>query len=552
MGAQGGRYLPARSKTSAKARIALLSAVLLIVLLIALLMLLWSGVSLTGSRSALARMSVQPLGGTLQSARAFAPDGHEIPVSVVNGRITPLRSVTPGEVVRIEVVVKRPGWEAWLIGARKREQLSVRAPVAQVSSEWITVPAGASPTVHFQAAVASVSYGADHVIRRLARPAAVVSLGVQPAAGSTTIRVAARSWERLGKPTLISWFPASPTTVVIARPSVGSNIAPSTPLKLMFSKPVSQALGGRMPTLSPRISGRWQRLNSHTLMFTPSGLGAPLGSRVQVNLPGSFGVPDPPKGGASGGASSAAGQIRQTRSLQWTVPAGSILRVQQLLAEQGYMPLTWSPSGKPVAHTDAAEVRAAVEPPAGHFSWRYANTPASLQHLWSEGEPNTITKGALMMFQNDNGMEATGLAEPATWRALIADAIAGKRHSGGYSYVYVHREVPETATLWHDGRVILSTPANTGVPGAETELGSFAVFEHIPEGTMEGTNPNGTHYRDEGIKWISYFNGGDALHYFPRASYGFPQSVGCVEMPLQAAAEVWPYTPIGTLVTVEG
>ena len=76
-------------------------------------------------------------------------------------------------------------------------------------------------------------------------------------------------------------------------------------------------------------------------------------------------------------------------------------------------------------------------------------------------------------------------------------------------------------------------------------------FEHIPIGTMSGTNPDGTHYNDPGIRWISYFHGGDALHAFPRASFGTPQSLGCVELPLAAAGEIWPYTPIGTLVTIE-
>ncbi len=68
---------------------------------------------------------------------------------------------------------------------------------------------------------------------------------------------------------------------------------------------------------------------------------------------------------------------------------------------------------------------------------------------------------------------------------------------------------------------------------------------------MSGTNPDGTHYNDPGIRWISYFNRGDAIHAFTRSSFGTPQSLGCVELPLAAAAEVWPYTPIGTLVTVE-
>ena len=34
---------------------------------------------------------------------------------------------------------------------------------------------------------------------------------------------------------------------------------------------------------------------------------------------------------------------------------------------------------------------------------------------------------------------------------------------------------------------------------------------------MSGTNPDGSHYNDPGVRWISYFNGGDAIHAFPRA-----------------------------------
>jgi hypothetical protein len=52
------------------------------------------------------------------------------------------------------------------------------------------------------------------------------------------------------------------------------------------------------------------------------------------------------------------------------------------------------------------------------------------------------------------------------------------------------------------------------------------------------------------VPWVSYFNGGDALHGFLRASYGSAQSLGCVEMPYDVAHRVWGYTPIGTLVDV--
>ena len=70
------------------------------------------------------------------------------------------------------------------------------------------------------------------------------------------------------------------------------------------------------------------------------------------------------------------------------------------------------------------------------------------------------------------------------------------------------------------------------MPAAPTALGTWPVFEHIPVGRMSGRNPNGTRYDDPGIRWISYFHGGEALHAFNRASFGTPQSLGCVELPL--------------------
>jgi lipoprotein-anchoring transpeptidase ErfK/SrfK len=110
--------------------------------------------------------------------------------------------------------------------------------------------------------------------------------------------------------------------------------------------------------------------------------------------------------------------------------------------------------------------------------------------------------------------------------------------------------LPETATVWRDGTIIYTTLVNTGIPAAPTATGTYPVYARYQVTTMKGRNPNGTRYSDPGIPWVSYFNGGDALHGYIRASYGFPQSLGCVEMLYAHAAVIWPLTPIGTLVTV--
>jgi peptidoglycan hydrolase-like protein with peptidoglycan-binding domain len=177
--------------------------------------------------------------------------------------------------------------------------------------------------------------------------------------------------------------------------------------------------------------------------------------------------------------------------------------------------------------------------------------PSGLHKLWQPGAAGVMTRGALMAFENNLGITTDGVAGPAVWKALINAAITGKGSSKfGYTFVTVSEGSPETEQTWHNGRTVVSGLVNTGISVAPTAQGVFPVFEHAPSVTMSGTNPDGSHYSDPGVPYVSYFNGGDALHGFIRGSYGWPQSLGCVEMPYSEAAAVYPYTPIGTLVDV--
>jgi hypothetical protein len=306
---------------------------------------------------------------------------------------------------------------------------------------------------------------------------------------------------------------------------------------------VKKILGAEMPTLSPEVDGKWSQPNAHTLRFKPSGFGAPLATHLKVELPEEVEVVQ------------SDGSVENASEVKWEVPAGSELRLQQMLAQLGYLPYKWN--GEEVAKTPEAQVAAATtEAPKGHFSPRWGNMPSGLKELWTPGEENVLVKGALMSFEERKGLEVDGLAGPVVWEELMKATIAGEKKptkgaGNGYTYVWVNESLPETVNVWHNGKMIVSeAPANTGIPGAETEPGTFPVYLRYEETTMSGENPDGSHYNDPGIMWVSYFNGGDALHAFDRASYGSPQSLGCVEMPLEEAGEIWPYTPIGTPVTV--
>jgi peptidoglycan hydrolase-like protein with peptidoglycan-binding domain len=535
------RYVERRLQQRARRRRPLwilLALVVLAALALAAGVVWWSGATLAGDAVALARVEVQPLGGSLVSAHAFGAGGARIPLSVTGGRLVPRTLLTPGQKVSVVVRVRRPSWLGWALGHSRTERLTLHAPVAHISRRWLTVARHAPVVVRFSMPVAQISVRPGRVTLAGGTSTDSVSLGRRPPSGTLEVASAPRRWERLGTPERITWFPASRLPVVLVSPRPGHTISPRAPVRLTFSKPVKEALDSPHPRFSERVSGTWRQTDTHTLVFTPSGLGWPLASSLRLNLPHKLSV-------SSGAATSPA------RAIAWQVAGASFLRLQQLLAEAGYLPLDWQPAGTPVAHDPHAEIDAAVDPPAGTFHWRYPNTPSELQRLWIEGQPNQIVRGAVMMFQHDHDLTVDSFAGAQVWRALLADAIAGTKRTDGYSYVYVHRNVPQLLTLWHNGQTVLTSPGNTGVPAAPTQLGTYPVFEHIPVGTMSGTNPDGSHYNDPGIRWISYFHQGEALHAFTRASFGTPQSLGCVELPLATAARVWPYTPIGTLVTVE-
>src|SRR5439155_20621751 len=275
----------------------------------------------------------------------------------------------------------------------------------------------------------------------------------------------------------------------------GTKIGLDTPLRLTVSEPVRKLFHAHLPWLSPSATGSWAAVDEHTLVYRPRGYGYGLDTAVKLRLPAAV--------------TPVAGARKATRLLIWTTPTGSQLRLQQLLAQLGYLPFHWQ-AGAEVAATRAGQVAAAVHPAAGTSTWRYLNLPSSLVALWRHGSENVITRGAIMALQNSHDLSVDGYAGRDFWQALIAAAIAGERTAGGYSYVIVHRsQSPQSLTLWRDGRTILTTVANTGIPKAPTALGTFPVYAHLRSTTMRGTNPDGSHYSDPGVPWVSYFNGGD-------------------------------------------
>ena len=191
-----------------------------------------------------------------------------------------------------------------------------------------------------------------------------------------------------------------------------------------------------------------------------------------------------------------------------------------------------------------------LKPLTGRFFWRYKHTPASLSSLWKRGSSTVLTKGAVMAFESDHKIADDGVAGRAVWTALLKAAAKHQASKRSYDYIEVSMSLPEALHVWRDGKVIYSSAANTGIASRPTARGTFPVYARFLSTTMSGTNPDGSTYHDTGVPYVAYFNGGDAVHGFIRSSYGWPQSLGCVEPPYSAAAVVFRYDPIGTLVHV--
>jgi hypothetical protein len=487
--------------------------------------------SVAADSTALAKVNLAMGGGKVLSVHATSSTGRAIPVTVSDGRIYPKVKLHPNERVSVTAVVSRPGWIGWLAGSRDTEKLSLSTPTTSLESQFLTLASGAPLKLSFTDPVTTFAYGQPGALQHktFSVPQSTVSIKRPSTAGTLTVAAAPRSWETEGN-TVVAWFPAGAQTSAVTNPNPGRSISATSPITLTFSKPYSKVLGSSMPTFAEDPTGTWKPVNSHTLQFKPSGYGFGLGTTISVDLPKGVQV--------VGGHAT------------WTVPSGSSLRVNEILAQLGYLPVSWQPDSRPVASTLKAQLSAATKPPSGHFSWIYGNTPSSLMNQWNPDQQTVVTQGALMAFEENEGIYGSDPTPAQVWHDLITAAIADKTTHFGYTYVMVSEGSPESLNLWHNGHTVLTTAVNTGISQAPTATGTYPVFEHLPVTTMTGVNPDGTPYSDPGIPWVSYFNGGDALHGFIRASYGFPQSLGCVEMPYATAGRVYPYTPIGTLVNV--
>jgi len=322
--------------------------------------------------------------------------------------------------------------------------------------------------------------------------------------------------------------------VLLVTPRV-STVPGNATLTVHFDAKLTPIAQAQLPKLTPALAGAWSQPTATTLRFTPTAAYLP-GTVVHLTVPAGIKATD-------------GGVLKRAVTRTYQVGEPSSARLSQLLADLRYLPVHFVSSHDPRAGDENAQLQALYSPPSGQFVFGHG-WPAQLHSLWSVDNA-VVLRGAVMNFEAQHGLPIDGVAGPTVWKALVQARVAWHLNTAGYSYAIGSEASPESLTLYHNGAVALHTPANTGIPGESTAQGTFPVFERLRSQVMRGTNPDGSHYADL-VQWVAYFNGGDAVHYMPRADYGTPQSLGCIELPYTAAETAWGYLTYGTLVTVTG
>ncbi len=311
----------------------------------------------------------------------------------------------------------------------------------------------------------------------------------------------------------------------------------TTPLWVRLSG--TPASSSPRPRVSPAVAGTWST-NGDSEYFTPASTLEPCTS-YQLTIPAAI---------------QASGQtpLGKTRTLSLTVACPPVKALQQALARLGYLPYTFHslygvhlPSG---AESRSTAAHLAFHPATGALVANFGDTPPL-----AYGKLDETTEGALTVFEASRGIESSvtsGVSNARIWESLLAAETENRRNPSPYTFVTVSESSPETLEVHRGNHVALSTPANTGVPGAETPTGIFPIFARDVSTTMSGTDVDGTKYDIPDVPWVNYFNGGDAVHGYERGSYGFPQSNGCVELPIETAKTVFGMLALGDIVDITG
>ena len=122
-----------------------------------------------------------------------------------------------------------------------------------------------------------------------------------------------------------------PSLRVVSTSPTGTGVVAGSTIEVELT--TALAPNSPMPTLTPSVAGAWAVLSPRLLEYETAGPLVP-GATETITVPG----------GPTGIIGSQGQHMAQTVTSAFTVAPGSVLRLQQLLAELGYLPLSFTPA----------------------------------------------------------------------------------------------------------------------------------------------------------------------------------------------------------------
>src|ERR1035437_6175642 len=175
---------------------------------------------------------------------------------------------------------------------------------------------------------------------------------------------------------------APPLSVVSTTPATGAtNVASDATVTVQLSAPITTVAD--LPPLNPPVPGAWKKTSAPVVTFAATAAFTPTSTESLTIPAGPTGLRD-----AAGGA------LAAPVTLSFTVAQASTERLQQLLAQGNYLPLSFTPTAPLSSPVEAFTSQ------LGTFAWRWPGTPPSLTSMWSGGSEDTTSQKGGHEIQN--------------------------------------------------------------------------------------------------------------------------------------------------------
>lgn len=176
------------------------------------------------------------------------------------------------------------------------------------------------------------------------------------------------------------------------------------------------------------------------------------------------------------------------------------------------------------------------------------DTVSGSQNVIQQGSPgyqlkdiDTLTGSVISALQSHRPLTTDLTVEQAPFKTVTVSG------AGKWIEVDLSRE---TTTLYVGNIPVQTFLISSGMARTPTEIGTFHVYSKLPVTTMTGTIL-GEYYYIPNIKWVSYFDGGEAFHgTYWHHNFGHPMSHGCINMTEADAKVLYDFAPVGTKVVV--